>query len=336
MHDLRDLQRWMQAVLMHPGGAEAGAASEAARQAIDVPPEQAERVVTRSRALSGLERLAIYNRAYYARLLECLRESYPVLFRALGEEAFDGFALDYLQKYPSRSYTLNDLGANFPRYLRESRPADEPGPGWPDFVIDLAALEWTYNEIFDGPGVEGRRLLRPDRLRAIPPERWPEARLVAVPCLRLMELRYPVHLYYTAVRRRKEPEFSEPAETFLAITRRRSSSKRVMVSMNMPGSGSNARGTPRRAAWSHSRRQPSVSRRISSSSGAASSGDPDQKLTASEPSAAATSIANSRNCNRRARPSADALMRVGWCLRHGSSRKRAPVSTTERSFSAIS
>jgi hypothetical protein len=230
MHDLRDLQRWMQAVLMHPGGAEAGAASEAARQAIDVPPEQAERVVTRSRALSGLERLAIYNRAYYARLLECLRESYPVLFRALGEEAFDGFALDYLQKYPSRSYTLNDLGANFPRYLRESRPADEPGPGWPDFVIDLAALEWTYNEIFDGPGVEGRRLLRPDRLRAIPPERWPEARLVAVPCLRLMELRYPVHLYYTAVRRRKEPEFSEPAETFLAITRRRYVIRRLELS----------------------------------------------------------------------------------------------------------
>jgi hypothetical protein len=221
MHDLSDIQRWMQAVLMHPGGAETGAASEAARRAIDVPPEEAERVVTRSHALTGLERLAIYNRAYYARLLDCLRESYPVLFRAVGEDAFGGFGLDYLQKYPSRSYTLNDLGASFPRYLRESRPADEPAPSWPDFVIELATLEWTYNEVFDGPGVEGRRLLRPDRLRAIPPERWPEARLVPVPCLRLLHLSYPVHLYYTAVRRRKEPEFPEPAETFLAVTRRR-------------------------------------------------------------------------------------------------------------------
>jgi hypothetical protein len=221
MHDLAQIQRWMQAVLMHPGGAEAGAASEVARQAIDVPPEEAERVVTPSRALSGLERLAIYNRAYYARLLECLRESYPVLFHALGEDAFGSFALDYLQKYPSRSYTLNDLGANFPRYLRESRPDDEPGPSWPDLVIDLATLEWTYNEVFDGPGVEGRRLLRPHRLRAIPPERWPEARLVPVLCLRLLELSYPVHDYYTAVRRHKEPEFPEPAATFLAVTRRR-------------------------------------------------------------------------------------------------------------------
>jgi hypothetical protein len=224
MHDLDQIQRWMQAVLMHPGGAEEGVASAAARQAIDVTPEQAERVVTRSRALSALERLAIYNRAYYARLLDCLRESYPVLCHALGDEAFGTFAIDYLQKYPSRSYTLNDLGANFPRYLRESRPPTREGdadPSWPDFVIDLAALEWTYNEVFDGPGVECQRLLRPEGLHAIAPERWPEARLVAVPCLRLLGLRYPVHGYYTAVRRKKRAEFPGPAETLLAVTRRR-------------------------------------------------------------------------------------------------------------------
>jgi hypothetical protein len=221
MHDLNQIQRWMQAVLMHPGGVGEGAASETARQAIDVTPKQAEQVVTRSQALSGLDRLAIYSRAYYARLVDCLRESYPVVYQAVGEEAFDAFAVAYLQKYPSRSYTLNELGARFPGYLRDSRPADEPGPGWPDFVIDLATLEWTYNEVFDGPGVEGRRLLRPEHLRAIPAERWPKARLVAVPCLRLLELRFPVHRFYSAVRRKKAAEFPEPEETLLAVTRRR-------------------------------------------------------------------------------------------------------------------
>jgi hypothetical protein len=221
MRNLDQIQRWMQAVLMHPAGAEEGVASAPAREAIDVAPEQAEHVVTRSRALSGLERLAIYNRAYYARLLDCLRESYPVLCHALGEDAFGSFAIDYLQKYPSHSYTLNDLGANFPRYLRDSRPADEPGPGWPDFLIDLATLEWTYSEVFDGPGVEGRRLLRPEGLRKIPRARWPQARLVPVPCLRVVALHYPVHAYYTAVRRKKEAELPDPAETLLAVTRRR-------------------------------------------------------------------------------------------------------------------
>jgi hypothetical protein len=221
MRDLAQIQRWMQAVLMHPAGAAEGVASPAAREAIDVAPGEAERVVNPSRTLTGLERLAIYGRAYYARLLDCLRESYPVLFHALGEDAFGTFAIDYLQKYPSRSYTLSDLGANFPRYLRESRPPDEPSPSWPDFVIDLATLEWTYNEVFDGPGVERQRLLRPEHLQAVSPERWPEARLVAVPCLCLLALRYPAHTYYTAVRRKKEADFPEPAETLLAVSRRR-------------------------------------------------------------------------------------------------------------------
>src|SRR5262249_29150212 len=160
------------------GGVEEGVASDPARQIIDVPPELAESVVTRSRALSGLERLAIYGRSYYARLLECLRESYPVLAHALGEEAFDAFAIAYLQKYRARSDRPNDLGANFRRYLRESGPAEEQHESWSDFIIDLATLEWTYNEVFDGPGVEGQPLFDAEALRTIPPERWPEARLV--------------------------------------------------------------------------------------------------------------------------------------------------------------
>ena len=34
----------------------------------------------------------------------------------------------------------------------EEDSADELG--WEQFVIDLATLEWTYSEVFDGPGVE--------------------------------------------------------------------------------------------------------------------------------------------------------------------------------------
>jgi hypothetical protein len=223
MQDLRQIQNWMQTVIMHLHGVDAGAASDEARQFIDVGPQQVERVIRRSRALTARERLDIYHRAYYARLVECLREEFPVLRHALGDETFDGFALAYLQKYPSRSYTLNLLGANFPRYLAGSRPADEKdeaGIGWPDFLIDLATLEWTYSEVFDGPGVEGQQLVGPEQLQALSAERWPEARLVPVPCLRLLALRYPVQRYYRAVRQEKDPTYPKPARTFLAITRR--------------------------------------------------------------------------------------------------------------------
>ena len=222
---LDTIQRWMQAVIMHPVGVAEGIASAEARAHIDVTPEEAETVVTRSRALTALDRLAIYSYAYYARLLECIREEFPVLKHALGEEVFDAFAVGYLQQYPSRSYTLFQLGANFPRYLAETRPEvgeDDGLPAdWPDFLIDLATLELTFNEVFDGPGVEGEDLLDADRLRAVSPERLLEARLVGVPCLRLLALRYPVHKYFTAVRRHEDPNPPGPAETYLAVTRRR-------------------------------------------------------------------------------------------------------------------
>jgi hypothetical protein len=221
---LDTIQRWMQAAIMHPVGVAEGIASAEARAHIDVGPEEAETVITRSRALTALDRLAIYSYAYYARLLECIREEFPVFKHALGEEVFDAFAVGYLQQYPSRSYTLFQLGANFPRYLAETRPEASEGADlpvdWPDFLIDLATLELTFNEVFDGPGVEGEHLLDADRLRAVSPERLLKVRLVGVPCLRLLVLRYPVQKYFTAVRRHEDPSPPGPAETYLAVTRR--------------------------------------------------------------------------------------------------------------------
>jgi hypothetical protein len=223
--NLAQVQRRMQATIMHPVGVVAGVASLAARQHIDVGPDEAETVVTRSRALTALERLAIYGHAYYARLLECLREEFAVLRHALGEELFDAFAAEYLERYPSRSYTLFQLGVNFPRFLAETRPGRESegsvAADWADFLIDLASLELTFNQVFDGPGVEGEPPLDTGQLRALRPEEMLEARLRGVPCLRLLALRYPVHNYFTAVRRHKDADLPGPAETYLAVTRRR-------------------------------------------------------------------------------------------------------------------
>src|SRR5437016_4065691 len=123
--ELSHIQRWMQSVIMHPDGVVAGISSDAAREHIDLGPEDVGQVIARSAALTSIERLQIYANAYYARLFECLHEEFPALLQALGDETFDAFALGYLQKYPSRSYTLCNLGRDFPRYLAETRPRDE-------------------------------------------------------------------------------------------------------------------------------------------------------------------------------------------------------------------
>jgi hypothetical protein len=222
------VQRWFQAVITHPDGVEGGAESEEAQRLIRLKRGELEAVIGRSRDLTAAERMGIYANAYYARLLECLAAYFPMLQKTLGEEIFEGFAFEYLQQYPSKSYTLDRLGENFARFLEETRPEpeewEEPGAvGWPDFLIDLAVLEHAINRVFDGPGVEGQPLLTAEALRSFPAERFAEARLVPVPCLRLLTFRFPVNAYYTAIRRAEEGEevpVPDPEPEHLALTRR--------------------------------------------------------------------------------------------------------------------
>ncbi len=209
--ELDVVEKWFQAVITHPGGVAAGLGSEEAQRRLPVASGELGTVVAPSRSLTAEERLGIYAHAYYARLLECLADCFPVLARALGPEVFQSFAFEYLQRYPSRSYTLDRLGEDFPRFLAETRPEGDPldpsspardeTPAWPDFLIDLARLEWAIAKVFDGPGVEGQPLLRPEDLETLGPERFAAARLRPVACLRLLACRYPVNAYYTAARR---------------------------------------------------------------------------------------------------------------------------------------
>jgi hypothetical protein len=219
--DLAQIQGWMQSVIMNPSGVVDGIAASDARAHIDVLPEEIETVIERSSHQTSIERLQIYSRAYYARLLECLRAEYPVMAKAMGMELFDEFAVEYLQRYPPHSYTLNELGASFATFLAETRPTSAEGDdSWLEFLVDLAKLEWCFAEVFDGPGAENQRLLGPDQLQAISMEHWPKARLVPVPCLRIVRLDFPVHDYYRTVRDGAEavPPVREP--TRLAISRR--------------------------------------------------------------------------------------------------------------------
>lgn len=226
--DLSVVQRWFAAVITHPDGVEAGAGSEAAQQMVPLSRGELERMVLGSETLTVRERLSIYANAYYTRLIECLGASFPVLKQTLGEAAFNGFAFGYLQAYPSRTYTLNRLGDRFAEYLEQTRPKTDadrgsPGFGWPEFLIDLATLEWTIAEVYDGPGSEWGASLAAEDLGRVAPEHWPDLRLQTSPSLRLLHLRFPLNRYYTAARRAGDQTsvpIPEPEESFIAVTRR--------------------------------------------------------------------------------------------------------------------
>lgn len=221
--DLDATQRWLQSVIVHPGGVAAGIESPAAQDKVELTAGRVDEVICRSNAQTSIERLEVYSNAYKSRLLEVLIGEYPAMVQALGEEVFVGLAGEYLEAHPPRSYTLGDLGRSFPDYLTRSRPAnqnEDSSPDWADFLIDLARLERIYSEVFDGPGIEDQPTLQPNDLRDMSPELWLAARLIPAPCLRLATFRFSVHEYATAVRHQQEPEVPAAQPTRLAITRR--------------------------------------------------------------------------------------------------------------------
>ncbi|MDP6444054.1 MAG: DNA-binding domain-containing protein [Pirellulaceae bacterium] len=235
MSDSRDLaaiQRWMHTVITHHDGVAGGVLSEAAREQIDVSLESVDAVIDRSQSLTSIERLAVYGNAYFARLLDCLRDEYPALVQALGADTFDGFAFGYLGWRPPHSYTLADLGADFPKYLGETRPGRESNElDWAQFFVDLATLERDYAELFDGEGPENAQLLTAEEISAVDADRWPTARLRLAPWLRFRVFSFPVHEYASAVRvEGATPPPPAATPTWLVLTRRDYVVRRTPVS----------------------------------------------------------------------------------------------------------
>lgn len=222
---LDQIQRWMQSVIMHPGGVTEGVASPEARQHWDISPDALDQLIAPSHALDSTQRLEIYVDAYFERLLECLREEFLATHQAMGDELFHAVAFGYLQRHPSRSYTLGQLGARFADYLAESRlhargaPEGSP-PNWADFVIELASFERTQREVFDGPGIEGRTSGLLAELAEIPAAQWVDLRLQAAPCLRVCSYRHTVDIYWLAACEGRPLPPIEPNERRLAIHRR--------------------------------------------------------------------------------------------------------------------
>src|SRR5579859_1188704 len=100
--ELRELQRLAFAVISHPLDAD-GQTQQAFRDGRAMA-DVAEAFIKPNDRLTAIERLAIYNRQYWMRLLDCLWDDYPGLRAILGQEKFELLRIAYLCAYPSRSF----------------------------------------------------------------------------------------------------------------------------------------------------------------------------------------------------------------------------------------
>ncbi len=213
------LQRWLQAVILHPGSDHEAVASQAAKAEVASVP--VERIVRPSRTLTSVERIGVYRGMYVARLREALEFDYPALRCFLGESSFDRLVEGYVRANPSVSYTLNRLGDRLPEYIRSLRGIPRRA-----LLYDLAAFELAMTEVFDEEEVES---LTPETIRNIPPQTWPSIRLTPIPAFRLLSLKYPVHEFHQAMKDNSPRPPARMRKTQLVVFRRDYAVRRVVL-----------------------------------------------------------------------------------------------------------
>ena len=140
---LETVEAWMQEVLAHPEGVDAGLSSPAASALI--PPERAGAVVRKAGPLSVVDRLGIYAGMYPLRMREALETDYPALAWLMGD-SFEDLVRDYVTACPSTSFTLARLGDRLPEFVSHRVP-----PSRRALLGDVARLERAASTVFDAP-----------------------------------------------------------------------------------------------------------------------------------------------------------------------------------------
>lgn len=202
-YSVKQVQNWMQAMMIrHVPVADAGVPAGVT----------VEDLICASERLSPARHFSIYRQSYIARLRACMESQFKVLAYALDKELFREFADQYLDSYPSGSYTLNNLGERFSSFLAETRPdADaEEKELWPDFMIELAAFEYAVSVIFD---------MHSDSKMVAVDETMPDELLTAAPTLHLFAHQFPICRYYLDFSNGGLPEIPFPEPSYCAAAR---------------------------------------------------------------------------------------------------------------------
>lgn len=204
------IQRWMQAVIVNPADVDQAIRSPEATS--EIPADRLGEVVVPSHSMTSAERVEVYHGMYLLRMVEALEYDYPTVKHYLGEDAFEELVREYVQVFPSRSYTLNRLGDHMPEYL-ESREE------WADsqFLADLARFELAITQVFDEAESP---VLTAEELQSVPTEAWESARLEPISAFRLLELKHAVVPHLKAYHHDRPSPRPRRRNTWVAVYRR--------------------------------------------------------------------------------------------------------------------
>jgi hypothetical protein len=165
---LAELQKKFAADLMRPLGSED-----------EISPKVKASYIKPNSRLTSVERLEIYSRSYWFRIIDSMYDDFPGLRAIVGDRAFDKIVRAYLADCPSRSFTLRDLGSRLHAWLKKNKKF--VGNKF-DVALDMVALEWAHIEAWDGAE---KKVLGPEDLL----ELGPNLRMGLQPHIRLLDLK---------------------------------------------------------------------------------------------------------------------------------------------------
>jgi hypothetical protein len=181
----------------------------------------AETFIAPNNRLTAFERLELYNRQYWYRLLDALVDDFPALRAVLGPQRFESFSIAYLNDHPSRSFSLRNLGSSLVEWMA-AHP--EHSGRRHRLALDIARLEWAFVEAFDNAE---HKPLTVERIAALKGD----SQLALQPHVRLLALDHPAVDLVLALHRRQRRDSSEagvrheelsdaPAEKLPRVSRR--------------------------------------------------------------------------------------------------------------------
>jgi hypothetical protein len=213
---LLELQRRMAAAVMLPLTA-TDTMQRKTRDGRSMKAEAADFIKPNDR-LTSFERLEIYNRQYWFRILSAFAEDFPGLAAVVGQTAFEKLTRAYLADCPSQSFTLRNLGSQLEAWLQEHPNHAEKRP---ELARDVVRLEWAYIEAFDNAAERALTLADLSQLDG-------ESQLSLQPHLRLLHLLHSVDDFVIDVHRRQG---SQGVASNAVTSAKHSRSRRVPASV---------------------------------------------------------------------------------------------------------
>jgi hypothetical protein len=147
--------------------------------------------------LAPAARVKIYGNAYRVRLSDALQDTYPVLFKVLGDEVWDSLGRAFIDAHPSVHRSIRWYGRELGDFLAQRPPyAQQP------ILAEIARFEWTLSEVFDA--ADALPMVR-EALQTVDADSWDRLEFRFHPSLRLLEFRWNTVAVWQALSRDEDP-----------------------------------------------------------------------------------------------------------------------------------